>query len=168
MVIRIAGIVEESIVDGPGLRYVIFMQGCPHRCIGCHNPHTHDFMGGKEISVDKLIDMITKQKLISGVTLSGGEPFAQAASCAKLAQEVKKLGFNVVTYSGYYYAQLIEMAQKDPSILALLNATGILIDGPYEEDKKGLDLPFRGSSNQNVIHLSNITLAIKLRKVRSL
>jgi anaerobic ribonucleoside-triphosphate reductase activating protein len=156
MIIRIAGIVKESVVDGPGLRYVVFVQGCPHRCVGCHNPHTHDFAGGYEITTDELLEAITKQKLISGVTLSGGEPFAQAVACAKLAVAIKALGLHVVTYSGYYYADLLVMAKNDPSILALLNASDILIDGPYEEDKKSLDLPFRGSWNQNIIRLQPI------------
>jgi anaerobic ribonucleoside-triphosphate reductase activating protein len=156
MILRIAGTVKESVVDGPGLRYVIFIQGCPHRCIGCQNPHTHDFTGGYEITTDELLVEISKQKLISGVTLSGGEPFSQAAACAKLAIAIKALGLNVVTYSGYYYAALLVMAKNDSSILSLLNASDILIDGPYEEDKKSLDLPFRGSRNQNIIDLHHI------------
>jgi anaerobic ribonucleoside-triphosphate reductase activating protein len=154
MKIRLAGIVEESVVDGPGLRHTIFVQGCPHRCVGCHNPHTHDFADGYEITTDELLISIAKQKIISGITLSGGEPFAQAAACADLAQKVKKIGFSVVTYSGYYYAQLIAMAKNDVSVLALLNTSDILIDGPFEADKKTLNLSFRGSSNQNIIELN--------------
>lgn len=154
MLIRIAGIVEDSVVDGPGLRYTIFVQGCPHRCDGCHNPQTHDSGGGYETTTDELVKAIAKQKLISGITLSGGEPFMQAAACAKLAQEVKKLGkLDIVIYSGYYYKDLIAMAKNDPNIAALLDLCDILIDGPYEADKKSLKLPFRGSSNQSIIML---------------
>jgi anaerobic ribonucleoside-triphosphate reductase activating protein len=155
MLIRIAGIVEDSVVDGPGLRYTIFVQGCPHCCVGCHNPQTHDSGGGYETTTDELLKAILKQKLISGITISGGEPFMQAAACAKLAQEVKKAGtLNIVIYSGYYHKDLIVMAKNDPDVAALLDACDILIDGPYEADKKSLNLPFRGSSNQSIIRLS--------------
>lgn len=155
MKLRIAGVVKESVVDGPGLRYTIFTQGCPHHCAGCHNPQTHDFAGGYEVTVTELFDAINKVQLISGITLSGGEPFAQAAACAELANLVKQCnrGFNVVTYSGYYHTELLTMAINKPAIAALLNATDILIDGPYDAAKKIPNLPFRGSSNQNIITL---------------
>jgi anaerobic ribonucleoside-triphosphate reductase activating protein len=152
--LRIAGIVKESVVDGPGLRYVIFTQGCPHACIGCHNPETHDFNGGYEIAIDEILQSISKIKLLSGITLSGGEPFAQAAACAKLAELTKKRGLSVVTYSGYYYAELLDMAKTNSSAAALLAATDILIDGPYDQTKRDLNLPFRGSSNQEIYFLS--------------
>lgn len=153
MLIRIAGITEESVVDGPGLRYVIFTQGCPHRCPECHNPQTHDFAGGYEITVDELLKKIAATKLISGITLSGGEPFSQAAPCAELAKAVKNMGLDVVIYSGYYYQELIDMAKDNAAITALLETSDILIDGRYEVDQKDLSLPFRGSSNQNIIYL---------------
>jgi anaerobic ribonucleoside-triphosphate reductase activating protein len=152
--IRIAGMVAESVVDGPGLRYVIFTQGCPHHCPGCHNPQTHDFTGGYEISIDEILAALSKVKLIEGITLSGGEPFAQAAACAQLARAVKKLGLTVVTYSGYYYAELQQQAIKDPAITELLAVTDVLIDGPYDETQKDLNLPFRGSRNQSIINLA--------------
>lgn len=154
MLIRIAGVTEESIVDGPGLRYVVFTQGCPHRCPGCHNPQTHDFAGGCEVTISELVKKITAVKLISGITLSGGEPFSQAMPCAALAKIIKQMGLNVVTYSGYYHHELISMAANDFSIKELLNVTDILIDGRYEAAQKSLLLPFRGSSNQNIIYLS--------------
>ena len=157
-VLRIAGLTPESVVDGPGLRYVILTQGCPHRCGGCHNPATHDFAGGYDITLEELVQAIDKVKLIDGITLSGGEPFAQAAACAKLAQLVKQRGLSVVTYSGYYYADLLAMAKNDPAITNLLQFTDILIDGPYDETKKNLYLPFRGSSNQNIIVMSDKNL----------
>jgi len=153
MILKIAGIVKESVVDGPGLRYVIFTQGCPHNCVGCHNPKTHDFAGGYAISTEELFQEITATKLIDGVTFSGGEPFAQAAVCAELARLVKKQGLNVLTYSGYYYYELQKMAAKDSDVAALLHATDILIDGPYDETKKASNLEFRGSSNQSIIYL---------------
>lgn len=153
--IRIAGITKESVVDGPGLRYVIFTQGCPHNCIGCHNPHTHDFAGGYEISIRELLTSIIETKLINGVTFSGGEPFLQTEACAKLANLIKQsgLGLDIVAYSGYYHSELLTMAIKNPSISDFLDSVDILIDGPYEKDKSSFKLPFRGSSNQTIIKL---------------
>lgn len=156
MKLRISGTVKESVVDGPGLRYVIFTQGCSHNCKGCHNPQTHDFSGGYETTTEELLNEITQQKLISGITLSGGEPFSQAAACAELARQAKKHGLNVLTYSGYYYRELLALAEKNQDISDLLAATDILIDGPYDETKKDLNLPFRGSSNQSIIYLASL------------
>lgn len=153
--LRLAGIVQESIVDGPGLRYVIFTQGCPHHCVGCHNPHTHDPARGYNLSINELLNSILETKLISGITFSGGEPFMQPAACAELAKLVKKnrKEFNIIAYSGYYYADLLLMAKKDHAIYQFLQSVDILIDGPYDATLRSYDLPFRGSSNQNIINL---------------
>jgi len=155
MKLLIAGIIKESVVDGPGLRYVIFTQGCPHHCVGCHNPNTQDFAGGYEVPIAKLLDSINETKLIDGVTFSGGEPFAQAAACAELAKLIKqkRSDLNIITYSGYYYAELLAMAIKDSAIEGFLQSIDILIDGPYDATKNDPNLPFRGSSNQNIIYL---------------
>ena len=101
MELRIAGIVNESVVDGPGLRFVIFTQGCPHQCSGCHNPKTHDETGGYLITIDEILTMINQAKLISGVTFSGGEPFIQAAKLAYLASKIRDIGLDIVTYTGF-------------------------------------------------------------------
>lgn len=156
--LRVAGIVKESVVDGPGLRFVIFTQGCPHRCIDCHNPNTHDVAGGYEVSITKLLNSINTTKLIAGVTFSGGEPFIQAATCAKLAQLIKQSErkLNIVAYSGYYYAELLTMAKKDSTINDFLQLIDILIDGPYDVTQKNLNLPFRGSDNQNITYLTQL------------
>lgn len=153
--LRIAGIVKESVVDGPGLRYVIFTQGCPHQCTGCHNPDTQDFAGGYEISASEILHSINKTKLIDGITFSGGEPFAQAEACAELAKLVKqnRNDLNIVVYSGYYYADLLTMAENDPAVEGFLQTIDILIDGPYDITQNDPNLPFRGSSNQNIIYL---------------
>lgn len=153
--LRIAGVVKESVVDGPGLRYVIFTQGCPHCCVGCHNQQTQSFAGGYEASVTELLQSINDTQLIDGITFSGGEPFSQAAACAELAKQIKhtRSDLNIITYSGYYYAELLALAIKNPAIGMLLQFTDILIDGPYEATKKDPALPFRGSSNQNIIKL---------------
>lgn len=154
--LRIAGVVKESVVDGPGLRYVIFTQGCTKRCAGCHNPHTQDLAGGYEIAIEELLKSIFEVKLISGVTFSGGEPFLQPQACAELAKLIKEhcKDFDIVAYTGYYYDELLAMAKKDSAIKGFLREIDILIDGPYEEAQKSYNLPFRGSKNQRMIKLA--------------
>ncbi|MCL6560762.1 MAG: radical SAM protein, partial [Firmicutes bacterium] len=127
--LRIAGVVRESVVDGPGLRYVVFAQGCPHRCPGCHNPETWDPAGGYEILLEELFADIILNPLLAGVTFSGGEPFLQAASFAALGVILREKGFNVVTYTGYTFEELLRM--PDEGVQDLLAATDILIDGPF-------------------------------------
>ncbi len=151
---RIAGIINESIVDGPGIRMVIFTQGCLHNCTGCHNQHTHSFDAGELIDTDKIITDIKKNPLLDGITLSGGDPFEQAAACAVLAGEVKKLGLNVVTYTGYTYEQLIGLTTQRAGIADLLENTDVLIDGPFVLEEKDLLLKFRGSANQRIIDMN--------------
>ena len=151
--IRIAGIVRESIVDGDGIRFVVFVQGCPHHCEGCHNPQTHDFEGGSIVSTDKILNEFRKNPLLAGITFSGGEPFCQAQPLAELAEEVVKYGKNVWVYSGYTFEQLFEMSQHDNNILKLLNIADVLIDGRFMLEQKSLLLRFRGSKNQRMIDL---------------
>lgn len=147
--IKIAGVVEESIVDGPGIRFVIFTQGCPHKCIGCHNPQTHDFNMGRYESIDKLAQKIDENPLLSGITLSGGEPFLQPLELVKLIEKIKNKNLNVITYTGFTYEELIQ--SKNKNVLELLNKTDILIDGKFILDLKDENLMFRGSSNQRAI-----------------
>lgn len=149
--LRIAGVVRESVVDGPGLRYVIFAQGCPHRCPGCHNPETWDPAGGYEITAAELLTDISRNPLIAGVTFSGGEPFTQAAAFAALGQALREKGYNIVTYTGYTYEELQTIAEK--GVQDLLAVTDILIDGPFILAERDLTLPFRGSKNQRIIDL---------------
>ena len=141
--IRIAGLVEESIVDGPGIRFVVFTQGCPHGCRGCHNPQTHDFNGGRDESIEKIASMIGSDPLLKGVTLSGGEPFMQAGKLVKLLNKIKNEKLNVITYTGFKYEELIEKANAENKYLELLKASDILIDGEFELDKKEDGLKFR-------------------------
>lgn len=152
--IRIAGIVRESIVDGPGIRFTVFCQGCPHACKGCHNPETHDFAGGKDVSIDRLIEEIEKDKLLAGVTFSGGEPFCQPGAFAELGKRVKELGLNITVFSGYTLEQLNDMSVQNADVRELLELTDILIDGPFVNDLRDLTLQFRGSSNQRVIDMN--------------
>ncbi|MBR0382838.1 MAG: anaerobic ribonucleoside-triphosphate reductase activating protein [Eubacterium sp.] len=153
--LRINDIIEDSIVDGPGLRFTIFVQGCPHNCRGCHNPQTHAFDGGRLITVDELFDRYRKNPLLSGVTFSGGEPFCQPEALARLGQMVRKEGGNVITYTGFIYEDLLDRASSDPWVKALLDVTDLLIDGPYIEEQRSLELPFRGSANQRLIRLTD-------------
>lgn len=163
--IKIAGIIKESIVDGPGIRLVVFTQGCVHNCIGCHNPETHSFSQGSYIKIDEIIETIKKNPLLDGITLSGGDPFVQAKACANLANKVKDMGLNVVTYTGYTYEEIIKEMEINHSWERLLYATDILIDGRFDIDKRNLLLKFRGSENQRIIDVkkslvkNNIILA---------
>ena len=153
--LRISGIVEESIVDGPGLRFVVFTQGCPHHCKGCHNPQTHDFNGGEERDVRAIFEMFMENPLLSGISFSGGEPFVQPHPLCILARLVKGAGKNIVVYSGYTFEQLKAMGEKNPAVLELLGLCDTLIDGPFIEEQKDLDLLFRGSQNQRIIDLTS-------------
>lgn len=160
-IIRLAGIVRESIVDGPGIRFTVFCQGCPHGCPGCHNPETHDFQGGSDCTIDRLMEEIDKDPLLAGVTFSGGEPFCQAAAFEKMARLVKERGLSVTVFSGYTYEQLTELADGDVHVKGLLDMTDILIDGPFVKELKDLTLRFRGSSNQRVIDMNETRKAGK-------
>lgn len=151
--IRIFGVVEESIVDGPGIRYSIFVQGCSHGCPGCHNPESHSPKGGELRSIESVLGGIRSNKLIAGVTLSGGEPFEQPHACAVLAQQLKADGYNIWTFTGYLYEDLMKMSQANPDIACLLDNIDVLVDGPFVEELKSLELDWRGSSNQRVIDL---------------
>jgi anaerobic ribonucleoside-triphosphate reductase activating protein len=152
--VRIAGIIDESIVDGPGIRMVIFAQGCPHRCKGCHNPETHDFEGGYLMSLEDIAQLPSKNPLLDGVTFSGGEPFSQAKAFSMLGKRFKDLGLDIMTYTGYTYEFLLEESNETNAWKQLLDVTDILVDGKFEIEKKNLLLPFRGSENQRIIDLN--------------
>ena len=133
--IRIAGIEEESIVDGPGIRFVIFTQGCNHQCIGCHNPETHSFDGGELVDIDSIVNMIKENPLLDGITISGGEPFEQSLECSILAKKVKVLGLSVVTYTGYTFEEILH----NKKFRDLLLQTDLLIDGKFDISEKIYD-----------------------------
>jgi len=150
---RLSGITPESLVDGPGLRYVIFTQGCLHKCPHCHNSESWDIDAGKEFSVKQIIRLIKQQKKTKrGVTFSGGEPFLQAAELAEVAQAAHEKGWDVVTYTGFTYEDLI--ADNSDGVNTLLAATDILIDGRYIHKLRDTKLQFRGSSNQRIIDVA--------------
>jgi len=151
MEIRIAGTVNDSIVDGTGIRYTIFVQGCPHNCVGCHNKHTHDFNGGEITDTDKLLKTILSNPLLSGVTFSGGEPFCQAKELAHLGRKIKENGLDIITYTGFTFEELLEKSTKDNGYKDLIEISDYLIDGKFDITKKDYTLKFKGSSNQRTI-----------------
>ena len=144
----LSGIVQDSIVDGPGIRTTFFCQGCPHHCPGCHNPETWDFGCGTMVPVEDLVDVVKSNPLCRGVTFSGGEPFAQAAGFAKLAKLLKKEGYEVASYSGYTFEELLNGSDDQKELLASID---ILIDGPFVLAERSLELVFRGSRNQRIL-----------------
>ncbi|MDE6780426.1 MAG: anaerobic ribonucleoside-triphosphate reductase activating protein [Ruminococcus sp.] len=148
--IRIAGTVNDSIVDGNGIRFTIFTQGCPHNCKGCHNPQTHDFNGGQIVSTDELLQKIKQNPLLDGVTFSGGEPFCQAHELAVFGKKIKSLGLNITTYTGYTFEELYTNRNHN-YWNELLSVTDVLIDGRFILELKDWNIKFRGSSNQRYI-----------------
>ena len=146
--LNLSGIQTDSIVDGPGIRTTFFCQGCPHHCEGCHNPETWPFEGGTPVDTEAMVRIVTDNPLCRGVTFSGGEPFAQAEGFLELAKALQEKGYEVASYSGYTFEQLLSgtPAQKE-----LLQNIDILIDGQFILAEKSLEVPFRGSKNQRIL-----------------
>lgn len=149
--LRIAGTVKDSIVDGPGLRYVIFTQGCPHGCPGCHNPETHDFHGGKEANINEILDEIFGNPILSGVTFSGGEPFCQPEGLLSIAEKIKEKNIHLMIFTGYLLEQLQKM--ESAAVKRLLELADVIVDGPFVLEQRNLTLSYRGSENQRVIDM---------------
>lgn len=152
--IRIAGVVRESIVDGPGIRFVVFCQGCPHKCPGCHNETTHDFDGGKDVSVQKIMAEIDANPMLMGVTFSGGEPVCQSRGFLELAREIKKRNLNIIMYSGYTYEEIQKMSEEDDCLRELSDIVDYIVDGRYRQEERDLTLSFRGSRNQTIVDIT--------------
>jgi anaerobic ribonucleoside-triphosphate reductase activating protein len=170
MKIRLASPLQcDSIVDGEGIRTVIWTQGCPHNCKGCHNPETHDFNGGFEVDIDDIKKELDSLQNQDGITLSGGDPFAQPEACYEIAKYAKELGLNVWCYTGFTYELLLMMAAKKEIYLKLLQNIDVLIDGRFVIELRSLSTKFRGSSNQRVIDVKKsldsgeVTLVSKYR-----
>lgn len=153
MKMRIAGLVEESIVDGPGFRMAVFAQGCHIHCPGCHNPETHDPDGGREADTEDMIASMRQNPLLDGITLTGGDPFLQPEACLSLARAAHKQGMNVWAYSGQTLEQLLALRAERPFLGELLEEIDVLVDGPFLLERRTLDLRFRGSDNQRVIDM---------------
>ena len=150
---KVMNIIHDSVVDGDGLRTVIFFAGCPHFCEGCHNPASWNIRNGTEMTVDQVVQEVASNPL-TDVTLSGGEPFFQALEVAQVARRLKALGKHIWAYSGYTLEQLQD--SEDKAKRELLSYCDVLVDGPFILEKRDLTLQFRGSSNQRVIDLNKL------------
>lgn len=152
MKIRLAAPLQsDSIVDGEGIRTVIWTQGCIHNCKGCHNKMTHDLDGGFLLDVEELKEELKNTEFQDGITLSGGDPFMQVEACLEIAEYSKKIGLNVWTYTGYTFEQLLILSKKNPKIINLLQNIDVLIDGKFVLKERSFDVKFRGSKNQRII-----------------
>lgn len=139
---KVMNIIHDSIVDGAGLRTVIFFSGCPHRCVGCHNPSSWNIANGSEMPLEAILEAVVSNPL-NNITLSGGEPFMQSDDLLILAKAIKKIGKNIWCYTGYLYE---DIPNKE-----VLKYIDVLVDGQFEIDKRDLELLYKGSSNQRII-----------------
>ena len=166
MKICIAGITEDSIVDGPGLRMAVFVQGCPHHCPGCHNPETHDPNGGQLMDTTEIIAKMDSNPLLDGITLSGGEPLFQPLACMELAKAAHERGLSVWCYTGYRWEYMLDVYRADTTGV-LVGHLDVLVDGPYIESRRTLELPWRGSKNQRLIDVQASLAAGKTVEYKS-
>lgn len=144
---KIAGYIQDSIVDGPGIRFTLFLQGCNLQCKNCHNPETWDLNAGQEIEIKSIINLIKENPLLDGITLSGGEPFLQWEECLKLLIELNDSNLNIWVYTGYNFEDLL----NNPIYYEFLKRINVLVDGSFDDNKKSLSLKWKGSSNQRLI-----------------
>ena len=142
---------RDSIVDGEGIRSVIWTQGCPHHCLGCHNPETHSFQKGFSVDVDDIKEKLNQLEGQDGITFSGGDPMEQSEACAEIARYCKKINLNVWCYTGYTFEELLKKAEYISSIKDFLNNIDVLVDGKFILSQKSYDIAFRGSKNQRLI-----------------
>lgn len=158
MKLQIAGIIDDSMVDGPGVRYTIFTQGCAHNCFQCHNPQTHDYNAGNAVDVGDIIADVARFEYIKGVTFSGGEPMDQPEALAECASRLKNKGYDILIFSGYTYEEIM----TDPLRQKALKNADTLIDGRFDYHQKTQELRFRGSANQRIIDVPKSLLAGKV------
>ncbi|MGL4730797.1 MAG: anaerobic ribonucleoside-triphosphate reductase activating protein [Clostridium sp.] len=149
--VNLAGIIHESLNNGPGIRRVLFAQGCRHNCKGCFNPHTHGFGAGKDYDIDSIIKDIKRNPLISGVTFSGGDPLEQSEAFAKIAEEIKKNNKNIWCYTGYKFEYILQNINEKPNLKKLIDNIDVLVDGKFDSSLKDEKLKYRGSKNQRII-----------------
>ncbi len=151
MKIRLAASLQlDSIVDGEGIRTVVWTQGCPHHCKGCHNPSTHDFDGGALVDVSEIVEEIKQLKGQDGITLSGGDPVCQSDACIELCKAAHEVGMNVWCYTGFTYEEMLRNSKHKK----LLEYVDVLVDGKFILEEKSLDIYFKGSKNQRIIDVS--------------
>ena len=149
---------RDSIVDGEGIRTVIWTQGCPHHCLGCHNPETHSFEGGVLVDIDDIKKKISLIEGQDGITFSGGDPMMQSEACSELAKYCKSKGLNVWCYTGFTYEQLLKIAKKNKGIMEFLENIDVLVDGKFILGEKSYDVMFRGSKNQRLVDVKRSLL----------
>ena len=155
MKIRLAADLQsDSIVDGEGIRTVIWTQGCPHHCPGCHNSETWDFNDGALIDIEEIKEKIKKLKIQDGLTFSGGDPMCQPEACYEIAKYAKSLKMNVWCYTGYTFEQLLSLSKSNKHIMDFLSMIDVLVDGRFMLDKKSDKAIFRGSTNQRIIDVT--------------
>lgn len=158
MEIRLASpLQKDSVVDGPGIRTVIWTQGCPHHCPFCHNPETHSFEGGTLVPVYDIIEEIKSLELQDGITFSGGDPMMQPLACLEIAKKCKELGYNIWCYTGFLFEELL----NKPDCLKFLNYVDVLVDGKFDNNLKSYSAKYRGSKNQRII---NVKSSLKKKK----
>ncbi|MBD5322691.1 MAG: anaerobic ribonucleoside-triphosphate reductase activating protein [Bacteroides sp.] len=150
---RVLDIIPGTSVDGPGLRTAIYFAGCTHQCPGCHNPQSWDADGGREMSVQEIVDVVEENGF--DVTFTGGDPLFQAEALLPLARELKQRGYGLWCYTGYLY----ESVAGREDIAPLLDEIDVLVDGPFVNDLRDVHLRFRGSSNQRLVDLRKSTPA---------
>jgi anaerobic ribonucleoside-triphosphate reductase activating protein len=168
MKIRLAGLESHSSVNGPGVRFVIFTQGCPHKCNGCQNPETWDLLGGNEFDVLDLVSTIVNTKYIDGVTLSGGDPFYQGEAILELCKLLKERGVESIwAYSGWTFEQL-SSGQVSSQAKEALNYIDVLVDGPFILSRLDENCLFRGSNNQRLIDVKGSLSLGKIVEVSEL
>lgn len=149
---RLSGIIDESIVDGPGIRMIIFFQGCTHNCYKCHNPETHSFTGGKEYDLEYVDKKLADSPYLDGVTFSGGDPLDNPESALEIAKLVKeKYNLNLWIYTGYTFEEILEKSKNNKIYLDIFSLTDVLVDGPFVNNLRDLSLLYRGSTNQRII-----------------
>lgn len=144
----------DSIVDGEGIRSVIWFQGCSHNCFECHNPETHDFNGGTVVSIEHVKSLIDKLEYQTGVTFSGGDPMMQIDALLELSKYIKEKGMNVWVYTGYTFEEVLEMGKVNPKYMEALKYIDRLVDGKFILKLKSFDVKFRGSSNQRIVDVA--------------
>ena len=158
MQIRLANpLQKDSVVDGPGIRMVVWTQGCPHNCLNCHNPETHSFDKGFITDTSLIIDEIKNSELQDGLTFSGGDPMMQPLPCLEIAKSAKEMGLNVWCYTGFLFEKLLEI----PDCVEFLKYVDVLVDGPFIDSLKSYSAKYRGSTNQRII---NVKSSLKKKK----
>ena len=149
--INLAGFINDSIVDGPNIRSVVFVQGCSNHCPHCHNPETWSFEKKNLVNWEDIYAKIKSEPIIKDVTFSGGEPFENYNDLLPLAKQLKKDGYNLCSFSGFTYEELLKKSIEDNNLREFISLLDILIDGKFIYEKRDLTLKYRGSSNQRII-----------------